>query len=103
MLFKERSFDVDKRQGKSIYEVEHRRWMVSALILGYSAVDKETRSNWKTRRLAEADNGPADKEFKELKRSFIHMDITPYDALIPSEMFKDKVIIDRMNYILRGE
>ena len=85
-------------QRRAIYEVEHRRWTMSALILGYSPVTEKMRDEWKKRR--EASETAAKDEYKALKNKFIHMDITPYEDLITSEKDKDELIISRLSYIL---
>ena len=67
-------------------EMEHRRWSVSCLILGYRALS-----------LADSAQAREDKDkFKELKRSYIHPDITPFDNLSEEEQSKDKLIISAM-------
>lgn len=90
-------------QRYSLFDTEHRRWMMSSLLLGYSPVNKAGRDAWKTRRLS-ADNDKvkaAKDEFKALKSDqFIHMDITPYDDLIPSEKDKDEIILSRIRDLL---
>ena len=114
MYIRERSFELsamkdvstlDEGQQTSIYEVEHRRWMMSELILGYTPYEKEKISEWKTRRMSEDTTvmEAAIKEYKDSKgKRFVHYDITPYDNLIPEEKHKDKIIIDKMGLILRG-
>ena len=59
-----------------VYEAEHRRWMMSMLIMG-------------TRRAKSA-----------IKPDFIHNDIVPFDELTPEEQEKDKILIDAMPDIL---
>lgn len=61
-----------------IYEAEHRRWMMSELLMGFVP-------------------GP-----KTDKKRFIHADLVPFDKLTPEEQLKDKLIIDQINYILNG-
>ena len=88
-------------QRAAIYEVEHRRWTMSALILGYSPVVEEARKEWKGRRENPETAQAAKDEYKVLKnKKFIHMDITPYEDLIASEKDKDELIISRLSYIL---
>lgn len=89
-------------QKSLLYEVEHRRWVMSELLLGYSPVAKAKRDAWKSRR-ENPDRLVADeakKEYRELKKNFIHLDITPYDELIPEEQKKDEVIIRNISKIL---
>lgn len=95
--------DLSDEERVSIYEVEHRRWMISALILGYKPMDKAYLDKWKERRLSPDKDvqEAAKQEFKSQKADhFIHYDITPYDDLLPNEKVKDKTIIDKMEYIL---
>ena len=73
---------------ESMSEVEHRRWMTSQLLMGYSAA---TISERKDR-----------KRFKELKNEkFIHLDIAPYSE-IADEVNKDINIINNIPYIMTG-
>ena len=60
----------------AVYEAEHRRWMMSELIMGF------------------APGAATDK------RRFIHADIVPFDDLTPEEQVKDKILIDAIDYIL---
>ena len=92
-------------QRTSLYETEHRRWMMSELLLGYSPTTIKEREAWKSLRLSsdEEIKEQAKAEYKNLKdNKFIHYDITPYWDLIPSEQKKDKIIIDRLLYISSG-
>jgi len=102
----EETLDIEKLtavQRQSLYEVEHRRWMMSALLLGYSPVPTAERKEWKERRMS-GDSGTAKaakEEYKLLKsKHFIHLDITPFEDLIPSEQEKDKLLIDKLPYIM---
>ena len=113
MTFRYRSFELDKdhsvsdltnEQRTSIYEVEHRRWMMSALILGYAPMDKEYRTEWKRKRMSAnpEEKQAAKNDYKTKKnKSFVHLDITPYADLIPDEQEKDKIIIDEIANILK--
>lgn len=60
----------------AVYEAEHRRWMMSELLMGFSP-------------------GPSTD-----KPRFVHADIVPFSMLPPGEQEKDKLLIDNMNYIL---
>ncbi len=67
-------------------EIEHRRWCVSCLILGYQALT-----------LKESEEARRDKtKFKALKKAYIHPDITPFELLSDEEKQKDKLIISAM-------
>ena len=59
-----------------IYEAEHRRWMMSELLMGYRTGEKTDRSH------------------------FIHEDIIPFEQLTSGEQEKDKILIDAIDEIL---
>ena len=103
MHFRERSFRPDEREGHAICDVEHRRWMLSVLILGFAPVERAKREEWKARMASKETEEAAKKEKKQLKDAFIHMDITPYEDLPEGEKVKDRIIIDRIPYILHGD
>lgn len=70
-------YDMTSSDRRPIYEVEHRRWMTSELIMGYapgSATDKS---------------------------KFIHADIVAFDELTPEEQEKDKILVDNIDEICR--
>ncbi len=70
----------------TISEMEHRRWNMTALFLGYRPM-----------RLAESAAARSDSaRFKELKAQFIHPDIAPYDALPEEEKLKDLTVMRGM-------
>jgi len=75
MPMRKRCYDMDGNR-LPIYEAEHRRWMMSVLLMGYK---------------------PGEKSDKE---HFIHGDIRPFDELSPEEQEKDKILIDAMPEIL---
>ncbi|MBP5488721.1 MAG: hypothetical protein J6X77_04035, partial [Bacteroidales bacterium] len=72
----------------SLSEVEHRRWMISVLLMGYSAAPSKERKDR--------------SRFKELKKNFIHLDIAPYSE-IADEADKDTVIVKNIPFIIGGE
>lgn len=72
---RERCFDMDGDRN-AIYEAEHRRWMMSVLIMGWRAGSKRDNS------------------------SFTHNDIVPFNELLPEEQRKDKILIDAIPHIL---
>ena len=72
---------------EALSEVEHRRWMASVLLMGYSAAPKAARADR--------------SRFKELKnKEFIHLDIAPYDELA-HEADKDRLIVENIPYIMQ--
>ena len=74
---------------EALSEVEHRRWMLSVLLMGYSAAPGRERADR--------------SRFKELKnQEFIHLDIAPYDELA-HEADKDLLIVRNIPYIMNGE
>lgn len=75
-----------------IYEGEHRRWMLSVLLLGYESLPVEQASQVR---------GDATLA-KEYKSKFIHPDITPFNELSEAEQSKDAVIIDATDEILNN-
>ena len=73
----------------ALSEVEHRRWMLSVLLMGYSAAPAKARKDR--------------SRFKELKsKEFIHLDIAPYEE-IADEADKDTIIVKNIPYIINGE
>ena len=73
----------------ALSEVEHRRWMLSVLLMGYSAAPAAQRKDR--------------SRFKELKsKEFIHLDIAPYEE-IADEADKDTIIVKNIPYIINGE
>lgn len=68
----------DEVRDVAIYEAEHRRWMMSELLMGFTP-GKQTD-----------------------KGRFVHAAILPFDLLSPEEQFKDKLLIDHMDYIING-
>lgn len=70
-------YNLSKPDRRPVYEAEHRRWLVSELIMGYAPGPKTDKAN------------------------FIHADIVPFDALPPSEQEKDKTLIDKIDEICR--
>ena len=76
-------------QMECLSEMEHRRWMTTMLLMGYSAAEREMRRDR--------------SQFVFLKREkFIHLDIAPYEELA-HEQDKDRTIVDNMLYIMYGD
>ncbi len=76
MPMRRRCYDMDGDR-LPVYEAEHRRWMMSVLIMGYEAGESRDRDR------------------------FVHNDIRPFDELSPEEREKDKILIDALPEILR--
>ena len=73
---------------EALSEVEHRRWMASVLLMGYSAAPAAERRDR--------------SRFKELKdKEFVHLDIAPYSELA-HEADKDMLIVKNIPYIING-
>ena len=80
--------NLSDKQLDSLSEVEHRRWMATQLLMGYSAATQEERRDR--------------SHFKELKNEkFIHLDIAPYEEL-PEQEKKDTLIMNNIPYIITG-
>ena len=74
----------------ALSEVEHRRWMLTVLLMGYSAFPLPERSDR--------------SRFRELKNEhFVHLDIAPFSELDPTEAGKDTVIVKNIPFIINGE
>ena len=83
---KMRCFDLDEANIEALSEVEHRRWMTSVLLMGYSAAPAASRHDR--------------SRFKELKnKEFVHLDIAPYSEL-SHEADKDMLIVKNIPYII---
>lgn len=71
---------------EQLAEVEHRRWMLSVLLMGYRAATKEARKDR--------------SQFKRLKNEeFVHLDIAPWEELRGEEA-KDMIIMENIPYIM---
>lgn len=75
MFLRRQCFDMNGDR-LSIYEAEHRRWMMSELLMGFRTGEKTD------------------------KKRFVHADIVPFYELPKEEQEKDKILIDAMDYIL---
>lgn len=75
MPLRRQCFDMEGDR-RPIYEAEHRRWMMSELIMGFAPAPQTD------------------------KRRFLHADIVPFDDLTPEEQEKDKILIDAMDYVI---
>ena len=91
-----------EEQWTPICDEEHRRWMMSMLILGFKALDERTRQKWGA--LAKSDNPEkrieAAQQKKQFKKAFYHLNIMPYDDLPLEDQKADRDIIQNIKYIL---
>ncbi len=80
---------LSEAQLEALSEMEHRRWMATMLMIGYSAVSRTARKDR--------------SRFKQLKEEkFLHLDIAPYEEL-SGEQEKDMILMKNIPYILTGE
>lgn len=90
--------DLTEKQVEQLAEIEHNRWNVEKLLLGYSPVDRKIDK--------EID---ANKDKKDYwRKRFVHYDIRPYselktDAHGRKANLYDKVIIRSLPVILKGD
>lgn len=77
----------------AVCEVEHRRWMMSCLLMGYMPFS-----------LSESRRVRADKQrFKEEKRHYRHADIAPFSSLDDFEKRKDLLFVEHTRKIINVE
>lgn len=77
----------------AVCEVEHRRWMMSCLLMGYMPFS-----------LSESRRVRADKQrFKEEKRHYRHADIAPFSSLDDFEKRKDLLFVEHTREIINVE
>ncbi len=77
----------------AVCEMEHRRWMMSCLLMGYMPFS-----------LLESGRIRADKPmFKEEKRHYRHADIAPFDSLDDFEKRKDLLFVEHGREIINVE
>lgn len=81
-------------------EVEHNRWNIEKLLVGFSALTIEERKVL----LSQADNpetkNAAQQKSKRLKGEFRHKDITPYDRLCEDSRHYDVMITRFLNDVI---
>lgn len=117
---KKRSFPDDLYSGTTeLCEVEHRRWMMSVLLLGYKAYPTDERRCYidtirKEMEMLQIDGAQGkvsksqSKTWQELNRKkadrFLHIDIDDFDNLVDQEeKDKDKELVLRFPFILDGD
>ena len=86
-------------------EVEHNRWVVERLIAGYTAIPYEKRAQILSGLQSDDKSvcAAAKDEKKELKEKFFkHMDIAPYDELMPDTKQFDINIVKNLLDVIRS-
>ena len=71
-------------------EMEHRRWMMSCLLMGYLPMTINESAAVRQDKVL----------FKQYKKNYIHADITPYSLLNEEEKGKDLLLIENVDKIL---
>ena len=79
MVFSQRFCGSEDMWQKVMCEMEHRRWNMAMLLMGYKYVDVAKRD----------------------KRWYVHPDIVPFECLSEEEQNKDRDLIDARSEILR--
>ena len=87
-----------EEQYSLLAEVEHNRWNIEELLLGYRPVTAAEEHFVSTSPTPEVMNSRK----KSLKASFIHYDIRDYSLLAPSVQVNDIAISKYIPYIIRG-
>ena len=82
-------------------QVEHNRWNIEELLLGYRPVTQIEEQEI----LQEERKGKEFKEKKisELKKNYIHYQIRAYDQLSESMKLNDRKITEKIPFILTGK
>lgn len=115
LKIKQNSFGDDLSAiGTPLFEVEHRRWVLSVLLLGQKAYPEKERETLKSTVLKERNRFPSKgkretlengervspkwEELRKVSKSvFLHIDIDSYDELVDNEE-KDKDELLMLNY-----
>ena len=97
---------IEKMSG-TLFETEHRRWMMSTLLLGYRALLPEKRTGLlddhkKWLAIKNEPDAPSKSEFNKVKaRDFLHACIAPNEMLKPYPFLDgDIVLLKQYSYIM---
>ena len=84
-------------------EVEHNRWNVERLLMGYSPFPSEARSELLIgkRSFLKTDKAAAHKKTDEYKKRFFHPDIAPFDELLKSSRDYDINIAEHLLDVIK--
>lgn len=84
------ALEMSKGDKDRMARVEHNRWNMEKLLIGYRALTERERQEW------------TQEQKKEFKKSrFIHHDICPYDDLRSKDQQNDKNIIEALPMVIR--
>ena len=80
-----------------MYEAEHRRWIVSELLMGYTPLTREEDME-----LEKLRSKPDEfkKKAEELKRKFHHPLLKYFQELSPEDQQKDQILMEHVDYII---
>lgn len=82
--------EMSKGDKEGMARVEHNRWNMEKLLIGYRALTERERQEW------------TEKQKNEFKKSrYIHHDICPYDDLQSKDQQNDKNIIETLPMVIR--
>lgn len=90
-------------QVRILAEVEHNRWNVERLLLGFAPVPEKDREDLNERLGSDDPDvaGEARAIEKELKKKLFHKDIAPYDELMEKSKAYDMAIVKNIPDVLR--
>lgn len=85
--------------------IEHARWNIEKLLVGYSALPIDERD--KIKQGLESKDSEVKKRMKDVgdtykKLDFLHKDITPYDDLIEDSKLYDKAIVRNLADVIKN-
>ena len=92
---RKRCFSPEDKEG--MYEAEHRRWIVSELLMGYTPLTREEDME-----LEKLRSNPDEfkKKAEELKRKFHHPLLKYFQELSPEDQQKDQILMEHVDYII---
>lgn len=95
-----------EKEIETLAEMEHNRWNMEKLLMGFSALTESDRKRLKDALSSEDESVVADakNENRGLKsKEFKHKDITPYNDLLEDSKDYDKAIVKSIVEVERGE
>ena len=91
-------------QVEILSEVEHNRWNMERLLVGFKAFDYEERMDFKARFESKDDEvkkAAKDEHNKKKKTLFQNKDIAPYDELLEGSKDYDRAIVRNIIDVMR--